>query len=53
MNDFVILAKLGEGSYSNVYKVKRVTDGKEYAMKKVLIKRLECKSYLKRRKKIL
>ena len=27
--------KLGEGSFSCVYKVKRLSDGQEYAMKKV------------------
>jgi serine/threonine protein kinase len=27
--------QLGEGAYSQVYKVKRISDGKEYALKKV------------------
>ena len=35
LNDFQILTKLGEGAYSSVYKVKRITDGGEYALKKV------------------
>lgn len=35
MNDFQILSKLGEGAYSVVYKVKRMTDGGTYALKKV------------------
>ena len=35
LKDFSILAKLGEGSYSNVFKVKRISDGKVYALKKV------------------
>jgi len=35
MNDFQILSKLGEGAYSVVYKVKRITDGGTYALKKV------------------
>ena len=35
MNDFQILSKLGEGAYSVVYKVKRMTDGGIYALKKV------------------
>lgn len=35
MNDFQILCKLGEGAYSVVYKVKRMTDGGTYALKKV------------------
>lgn len=30
-----MLSKLGEGSFSTVYKVKRKSDGEEYAMKKV------------------
>lgn len=33
--DFVILKKLGEGSFGDVYKVKRISDMNEYAMKKV------------------
>ena len=28
---------MGEGSFSQVFKVKRLSDGKEYAMKKVKI----------------
>lgn len=35
IRDFQILSKLGEGAYSVVYKVKRQTDGKEYALKRV------------------
>ena len=35
LNDFQILNKLGEGSFSSVYRVKRLSDGLEYAMKKV------------------
>ena len=35
MKDFQILSKLGEGAYSIVYKVKRISDGIEYALKKV------------------
>ena len=33
-------SKLGEGSFSCVYKVKRTDDGKYYAMKKVLLGRV-------------
>jgi len=33
--DFIILNKLGEGAFSTVYKVKRISDGNEYALKKV------------------
>ena len=35
MKDFQIISRLGEGSYSSVWKVKRISDGKEYGMKKV------------------
>ena len=35
MNDFQILSKLGEGTYSTVYKVKRLIDNNIYALKKV------------------
>jgi NIMA (never in mitosis gene a)-related kinase len=38
--DFQILSKLGEGSYSSVWKVKRLSDGQEYAMKKVKLSAL-------------
>lgn len=37
IRDFQILVKLGEGAYSSVYKVKRLTDGQEYALKRVKI----------------
>ncbi len=40
---FEILKHLGKGSYSNVYKVKRKTDGKFYAMKKVKLPKLSRK----------
>jgi NIMA (never in mitosis gene a)-related kinase 1/4/5 len=33
--NFQITSKLGEGAYSSVYKVKRLTDGNVYALKKV------------------
>ena len=35
MKDFQIMTKLGEGAFSIVYKVKRLGDGMEYALKKV------------------
>ena len=35
MKDFQIICKLGEGAFSIVYKVKRISDGMEYALKKV------------------
>ena len=34
---------LGDGAYSKVYKVKRLADGKEYALKMVLLKNLSDK----------
>ena len=43
MNGFEIISKLGEGSYSTVYKVKRKMDNKIYALKKVHIKKLSDK----------
>ena len=35
INDFVILSKIGEGAFSSVHRVKRKSDGLEYALKKV------------------
>lgn len=35
MRDFKVLHKLGEGAFSVVYKVCRLSDNKEYALKKV------------------
>jgi len=35
LKEFQILKKLGEGTYSSVYKVKRMTDNNVYALKKV------------------
>lgn len=35
LREFQILDKLGEGTYSSVYKVKRLTDNAIYALKKV------------------
>ena len=35
LSDFQIVSRIGEGSYSSVWKVKRISDGQEYAMKKV------------------
>lgn len=41
--DFVVLNEIGKGSYSSVYKVRRVSDGKEYALKKVRLLALKDK----------
>ena len=35
IRDFEILSKLGEGAYSTVYKVRRLSDKTEYALKRV------------------
>lgn len=35
LEDFILKKKLGEGAYSSVYKVKRISDNKSYALKKV------------------
>jgi len=35
MNQFQTIAKVGEGSFACVYKVKRNQDGQIYAMKKI------------------
>ena len=34
-NAFLIFFYLGEGAFSQVFKVKRLSDGNEYALKKV------------------
>lgn len=36
MKQFQILKKLGEGAFSTVYKVKRIADNEEYALKQVV-----------------
>lgn len=38
--EFQILKKIGDGSYSTVYHVRRITDQIEYALKKVKLKNL-------------
>ena len=36
MKDFVLMEKLGQGSYATVYKARRLNDQKLYALKQVL-----------------
>ena len=43
LKDFVIIAKLGEGAYSSVYKVQRIADNQVYALKKVKMNNLSDK----------
>lgn len=43
MNNFKTIGKLGEGAFSTVYKVKRISDGIDYALKKVQMGKLSSK----------
>jgi len=43
MSDFTILSKLGTGAFSEVYKVFRKSDKKDYALKKVRMNKLTAK----------
>jgi len=43
IQNFLTLKKLGEGSFSEVYRVTRKSDGAEYAMKKVKMGKLSAK----------
>ena len=43
MENFEILKTIGEGTYSTVYKVRRITDNQIYALKKVRIENLSYK----------
>ena len=43
LDEFKILSKLGEGSYSCVYLVERIVDGDKYALKRVKINNLSPK----------
>lgn len=35
LKDFVMMQKLGQGSFAKVYKAQRITDNKFYAIKQV------------------
>jgi len=37
LKDFQVVSKLGEGTYSTVYKVLRIQDNQTYALKRVKI----------------
>ena len=43
LNKIIIIIILGEGAYSSVYKVRRINDGNEYALKKVKLVNLSDK----------
>lgn len=43
LDDFVTVAKLGEGAFSSVYKVRRKKDNQFYALKQVSVTRLSNK----------
>jgi NIMA (never in mitosis gene a)-related kinase 1/4/5 len=43
VKDFQILAKLGDGAYSTVYKVLRLEDNQIYALKRVKMGNLSSK----------
>ena len=43
VDDFTIVKKLGSGSFSEVFQVKRNSDGTLYAMKKVKLNKLSKK----------
>ena len=46
LRDFQVISKLGEGAYSSVYKVCRLADEQEYALKKVKLVNLSEKEKL-------
>ena len=43
MRDFRPVCKIGEGSFSSVYKVERISDGCSYALKKVYSEPMQIK----------
>lgn len=55
LKDFIVVDKLGTGSFSSVYKVQRIDDKNYYAMKKVIIhsSRLKSIKWKKNKNKML
>jgi NIMA (never in mitosis gene a)-related kinase len=43
ISNFQIMSRIGEGAYSSVYKVKRLSDNQIYALKKVKLMNLNHK----------
>lgn len=43
LDDFDVERKLGEGAYSSVFKVRRISDGQDYAMKNIKMGNLSAK----------
>lgn len=43
LDDFQIVSKLGSGTFSEVFRVTRNSDQKEYALKKVILENLSTK----------
>ncbi|KAL4438072.1 hypothetical protein ABPG74_016851 [Tetrahymena malaccensis] len=43
LNDFDVIRKLGEGAYSSVFKVRRISNGQDYAMKNIKMGSLSAK----------
>lgn len=43
LDNFEVMEELGSGTYSTVFKARRITDGKIYAIKKVNISQLNDK----------
>ena len=43
LHEFQIVKKVGEGTFSNVYQVHRLSDGNDYALKKIPIAKLSFK----------
>ncbi|CAG9315582.1 unnamed protein product [Blepharisma stoltei] len=46
LNNFEIISKIGEGSFAQVFKVKRLADSKYYALKQIRITDLSSKEKL-------